>query len=266
MKHTIATTALVLASAAGMANAQASTITFEATVTEIVDAGGHFSSVQVGDSAVGLMMFDFSAPNNGEDGWLGSFEAQGLQATVNDLVFTGDGSINPGEVIVGDNVLIEAVPDDADFEWIQEHLVDWLNAQFYLPESSSELFAGIASNFVGTNDWFEGVDTLPDPATYGFENLARAEVVIEFFSWDEGFSHMTLELSSLSNADGTIATIGCQSTRFASPVAQLDFFDVSAFLTAFASQDSTADMNSDGRFDFFDVSGFITEIQSGCSN
>lgn len=44
----------------------------------------------------------------------------------------------------------------------------------------------------------------------------------------------------------------------------LDFFDVSAFLLAFNSQDPAADFTGDGAFDFFDVSAFLTSFSAGC--
>jgi hypothetical protein len=44
----------------------------------------------------------------------------------------------------------------------------------------------------------------------------------------------------------------------------LDFFDISAFLSAFNSQDSAADFNNDGVFNFFDVSAFLNEFNAGC--
>lgn len=44
----------------------------------------------------------------------------------------------------------------------------------------------------------------------------------------------------------------------------LDFFDVSAFLTAFNSMDPIADLTGDGSFDFFDVSAFLSAYGSGC--
>lgn len=44
----------------------------------------------------------------------------------------------------------------------------------------------------------------------------------------------------------------------------LDFFDVSAFLTAFGQGDASADINDDGVFDFFDVSAFLTAFSQGC--
>ncbi len=44
----------------------------------------------------------------------------------------------------------------------------------------------------------------------------------------------------------------------------LDFFDVSAFLTAYNAQDPTADFNADGSFNFFDVSAFVEAFLNGC--
>ena len=46
--------------------------------------------------------------------------------------------------------------------------------------------------------------------------------------------------------------------------ASLDFFDVSAFLDAFAAQEPIADFTNDGEFDFFDVSEFLDAFASGC--
>ena len=46
--------------------------------------------------------------------------------------------------------------------------------------------------------------------------------------------------------------------------AALNFFDVSAFLSAFAAQDPIADFNNDGSFNFFDVSAFLTAFSAGC--
>jgi len=44
----------------------------------------------------------------------------------------------------------------------------------------------------------------------------------------------------------------------------LDFFDISAFLTAFGNSDPIADFTGDGTFDFFDISAFLTEFSAGC--
>jgi len=44
----------------------------------------------------------------------------------------------------------------------------------------------------------------------------------------------------------------------------LDFFDISAFLLAFSSQDPSADFQTDGMFDFFDISHFLSLFSAGC--
>lgn len=44
----------------------------------------------------------------------------------------------------------------------------------------------------------------------------------------------------------------------------LNFFDVSAFLSAFNTMDSVADFNNDGSFNFFDVSAFLAAFGAGC--
>jgi fibronectin-binding autotransporter adhesin len=44
----------------------------------------------------------------------------------------------------------------------------------------------------------------------------------------------------------------------------LNFFDVSAFLSAFAAEDPSADLNPDGLFNFFDVSAFLSNFGVGC--
>lgn len=45
---------------------------------------------------------------------------------------------------------------------------------------------------------------------------------------------------------------------------QLDFFDVSTFLSAFNAMDDLADFTGDGSFDFFDVSAFLSAFNAGC--
>ncbi|MBO6513538.1 MAG: hypothetical protein JJ974_06205 [Phycisphaerales bacterium] len=44
----------------------------------------------------------------------------------------------------------------------------------------------------------------------------------------------------------------------------LDFFDVSAFLTAYSAREQIADITSSGTWDFFDVSAFLGAFATGC--
>ena len=57
---------------------------------------------------------------------------------------------------------------------------------------------------------------------------------------------------------------GCSVADFAAPFGELNFFDVSAFLSAYNAQDNSADMNGDGAFNFFDVSEYLTQYSAGC--
>ncbi len=51
---------------------------------------------------------------------------------------------------------------------------------------------------------------------------------------------------------------------FAEPFGVLDFFDVAAFLSAFAGGDLAADLTGDGLLDFFDVAAFLSSFSAGC--
>ncbi len=44
----------------------------------------------------------------------------------------------------------------------------------------------------------------------------------------------------------------------------LDFFDISAFLNGFNTQDPIADFDNNGAWDFFDVSAFLNAFNAGC--
>lgn len=57
---------------------------------------------------------------------------------------------------------------------------------------------------------------------------------------------------------------GCSGADVAQPFGELDFFDVSAFLSLFGDSDPSADLTGDGSFDFFDVSQFLTIYGQGC--
>lgn len=57
---------------------------------------------------------------------------------------------------------------------------------------------------------------------------------------------------------------GCNNADLAAPYGELDFFDISAFLTALGAEDPIADFNNDGSYDFFDVSAFLQLLGDGC--
>ena len=82
-----------------------------------------------------------------------------------------------------------------------------------------------------------------------------------------------VQVVGLDSGEGFIASIVGNEVRItatASCIADLtgdgslNFFDVSAFLAAFAAQDPIADFSGDGSFNFFDVSAFLGAFAAGC--
>lgn len=81
-------------------------------------------------------------------------------------------------------------------------------------------------------------------------------------------------VDSNGNEIGTVTTVGTATIVAAGTVpacaadlngdGELNFFDVSAFLGAFAAMDPAADMNGDGLYNFFDVSAFLAAFAAGC--
>lgn len=66
------------------------------------------------------------------------------------------------------------------------------------------------------------------------------------------------------NPDGRLGNAQCNPADIADVIGELDFFDISAFLTAFALQEPLADFTSDGAYDFFDISAFLSAFLDGC--
>lgn len=67
-----------------------------------------------------------------------------------------------------------------------------------------------------------------------------------------------------SNPDSLRLVVTC-GADLAAPFGTLDFFDVSAFVAAFSSQDPAVDFDGNGMFNFFDVSAFLSQYSAGCS-
>ncbi len=277
MKKTAVLTLAALAGAISSAHGQVSTFSYTGEVIEIVDELGIFGPVEVGSEGSGGFVLDLDAEAYDlPSGARGLFDALGANVALGD--FDIDGAADPEHflyVTASDNIMLGE--DEEDF--------DVLEVVLSAGASQAYDFGSVRVILVGTSDWFEHVETLPDPLSMGFENLLSAEVVIEFsqFQGDGGgggspgdgdgsgdiiilSSRAVLDISSLVSASGFVATIGCRSFQFAAPVAVFDFFDISEFITEFTAQTPAADMNSDGMFNFFDITEFINQVQTSCSN
>lgn len=140
---------------------------------------------------------------------------------------------------------------------------------------------GIIWPFDGTGDpVFEAFSIYLLPGSYdGASNDSGFNWAASFVPFDEARNNT---ITDIFNAPGMTAAspgavegivtpdlgdcpdLPCIAADLAEPFGTLDFFDVSAFLTAFNAQDTAADFNNDGNFDFFDVSGFLTSFNAGC--
>ena len=79
-------------------------------------------------------------------------------------------------------------------------------------------------------------------------------VVIDFVAYT---THSTHGIRTLN-----VAPDGCNADF--NMDCSLNFFDVSAFLSAFSTGDLAADFTGDGQFNFFDVSAFLNAFGEGC--
>ncbi len=124
---------------------------------------------------------------------------------------------------------------------------------------------GVVSTTLGGDVGFaqsqSGTITLIDPAT-----LVTTD-------YDLGVGPSALASSSDGNllavaapiGDGmALLDLGLQCAADINGDGTLNFFDVSAFLTAFAGNDPVADFTGDGVFNFFDVSAFLVAFGDGC--
>ena len=130
----------------------------------------------------------------------------------------------------------------------------------------------LGADFDATEDYIDPDTGMPiadpdNPGTnfqsYIFQNrLANAYLAARSLDPSDG-----QDAPSMADRDVLAALVGpvmCNDADFAAPLGELNFFDVSAFLSAFNAADSAADLNSDGMFNFFDVSLFLSAYGAGC--
>ncbi|MAO22320.1 MAG: hypothetical protein CMJ35_14295 [Phycisphaerae bacterium] len=75
---------------------------------------------------------------------------------------------------------------------------------------------------------------------------------------------VAVEDSGNTNVLTETVTLGTSCPADFTNDGMLNFFDVSAFLSAFSTQDASADLNGDGQYNFFDVSAFLSAFSAGC--
>ncbi|MBO6512367.1 MAG: hypothetical protein JJ974_00190 [Phycisphaerales bacterium] len=131
---------------------------------------------------------------------------------------------------------------------------------------------------IGFNPQFEtGLDFAPDGTLYaviqGFDEVSPdnfVEISSHLYTIDPATGSAT-DLGVIeadSTWDAVTLVIDTAQDNACLPDLNedgaLDFFDISAFLTAYANMDAVADFNNDNQFDFFDISAFLTAYSAGC--
>ncbi|MFG0247088.1 MAG: GC-type dockerin domain-anchored protein [Phycisphaerales bacterium JB052] len=104
--------------------------------------------------------------------------------------------------------------------------------------------------------------------TYDFSSapLQARELRIQFESGNLGNLSDDICLDNIRFGQVAVdpVAIACPSD-YAAPICELNFFDVSAFLSLYNNADPMADLNGDGDYNFFDVSMFLSEYAAGCN-
>ena len=127
---------------------------------------------------------------------------------------------------------------------------------------------GTVSTSLGGQPGFEmsqsGTLTVIDASDYSIiENYDLGVGPSALASSDDG---STLAVSAPIGDGVAILSLSasCNNADLAEPFNELNFFDVSAFLTAYTKGDASVDFNGDGSLNFFDVSAFLVAYKGGC--
>ena len=134
----------------------------------------------------------------------------------------------------------------------------------------------VALEFFGADDGFligdfvEAVEPTPGAGYMTFQIEAVAPDIFAAFvrpvvKFDNVASAGDMRAAVVDNIVVQLtSTVGEECVADLNGDGALNFFDVSAFLTAFGNMDPVADFNGDGSFNFFDVSAFLTAFSAGC--
>lgn len=137
--------------------------------------------------------------------------------------------------------------------------VNNLDLEIVLPTGQVLIGNNIAngvSAFGGTPDEINNVEMVMLPASIVGDYVLKVKATA-INDGQQGFAIVI-------TGDVTESTLGCSPADLAEPFGTLDFFDVSAFLSAFNAMDAAADFNNDGIYNFFDISAFLNAFNEGC--
>ena len=94
---------------------------------------------------------------------------------------------------------------------------------------------------------------------------------MDTFTDEPADGQWTLTIADHSPYDTGVITDACLSLTTSTACTadlnndgELDFLDISEFLSAYSASNPLADLNNDGQYDFLDISEFLTAYTTGC--
>ncbi|MEX0875916.1 MAG: matrixin family metalloprotease [Phycisphaerales bacterium] len=179
-----------------------------------------------------------------------------------------------------DNISID---DDSDFDIFKIELTDRAKITFALSPDADEYRSGPQTTSC-TNGTLVDYDSIQDlkidlfaaddlftPVASEDSNGAGGIETLVYDAEDPGVYYaIVLASSNVNNVQRYLINM------FTTPLppvecpadlnedGNLDFFDVSQFLSAFSGMQPDGDFNNDGNWDFFDISGFLNAFSNGC--
>ncbi len=138
-----------------------------------------------------------------------------------------------------------------------EHLLFWADNDTNLGPTHTNFKLGRSGEEIGFYAPIALGNGVADSYVYG----AQTADISEGRDCDGGESWVFFDPATPGTTNGTCST-DCPADMNGDGM--LNFFDVSAFLSAFGSGDLAADFTGDGMLNFFDVSAFLSAFAAGC--
>jgi len=222
------------------------------------DYGGSAGAIAGGDEIeiIGCVVYGGDADNYG-GAWVGA------NAKVANSIFWGNTDSNGS--IGRSNIRSSG---DVEFCCVQNMLVGEPGED---PPNPEKFPGSISENPMFVNEFIADFRLLPgSPCIDASDNTAWPSTVLTDLDDNPRF-YDDVATNDTGIGQAPIADMGdyefgssaaCQADLNAD--GQLNFFDVSAFLSAFSAQDPIADFTNDALFNFFDVSAFLSAFAAGC--
>lgn len=223
---------------------------------DINDPGAH---VRTGDRSIRLR------PATGEpsrfQGWSTNlFRPDGSDLYDPDYTYLGGDVTVSGYYLVpaGEELMDTVVGVKLEFRREPPNFSIWAAFEFGFPSATTG-GQWMPFSFVVTDQMIADVgDFPPDPTSVSV-------LPFRFFGGEFGAGTSptgTVFIDDLCLVQGSSG--GCNDADLAEPFGELNFFDVSAFLSAFNAQDASADLDNNNSWDFFDISAFLSAFSAGC--